>query len=265
MLDLLRRSSWPALAGRGRRAIAQPVNHLMGAATGIDDRSLVSHATRRRAADAAFAAVVMAALGWGLYSMLAYIAAGQQGLGILGHAFGPGFLTFLRVAVVVAVSSVIWVPVGVWIGFSPRVASTLGKSFSGVDGYPVPVLEDITLDVYEGEFVALLGRSGSGKSTLLRCIAGLIAPSEGEVLFRGKRLEGTNRDTTMVFQTCYSAGADAAAGISGAGWPFSASVGGAACGEAGRCPNRCRQLRGVPPSPPGWRSPAGPSPSVLAV
>jgi NitT/TauT family transport system ATP-binding protein len=77
----------------------------------------------------------------------------------------------------------------------------LGKSFSGADGHPVQVLDDITLDVDEGEFVALLGRSGSGKSTLLRCIAGLIAPSEGEVLFRGQRLAGTNRDTTMVFQT----------------------------------------------------------------
>ncbi len=64
----------------------------------------------------------------------------------------------------------------------------LGKSFSGADGHPVPVLEGITLDVDEGEFVALLGRSGSGKSTLLRCIAGLIASSEGEVLFRGQRL-----------------------------------------------------------------------------
>ena len=77
----------------------------------------------------------------------------------------------------------------------------LSKSFSGPDGRPVPVLDDITLDVDEGEFVALLGRSGSGKSTLLRCIAGLIAPSDGEVLFRGKRLVGCNRDTTMVFQT----------------------------------------------------------------
>ena len=78
---------------------------------------------------------------------------------------------------------------------------SLSKSFSGPDGRPVPVLDDITLEVGEGEFVALLGRSGSGKSTLLRCIAGLIAPTDGEVQFRGKRLEGTNRDTTMVFQT----------------------------------------------------------------
>jgi NitT/TauT family transport system ATP-binding protein len=77
----------------------------------------------------------------------------------------------------------------------------LSKSFSGPDGHPVPVLEGINLDVAEGEFVALLGRSGSGKSTLLRCIAGLMAPTSGEVLFRGRPLVGTNRDTTMVFQT----------------------------------------------------------------
>jgi NitT/TauT family transport system ATP-binding protein len=77
----------------------------------------------------------------------------------------------------------------------------LSKSFPGRGGRPLPVLDDITLDVREGEFVALLGRSGSGKSTLLRCIAGLIAPTEGQVLFRGKPLTGTNRDTAMVFQT----------------------------------------------------------------
>jgi NitT/TauT family transport system ATP-binding protein len=78
---------------------------------------------------------------------------------------------------------------------------SLSKSFSGPAGRALPVLDDITLDVQEGEFVALLGRSGSGKSTLLRCIAGLMAPTEGQVLFRGKPLTGTNRETSMVFQS----------------------------------------------------------------
>src|SRR6516164_1999528 len=77
----------------------------------------------------------------------------------------------------------------------------LSKSFAGPGGRPLPVLDDINLDVAEGEFVALLGRSGSGKTTLLRCIAGLMAPTTGEVLFRGRRLTGTNRETAMVFQT----------------------------------------------------------------
>ncbi len=78
---------------------------------------------------------------------------------------------------------------------------SLSKSFAGPGGRPLPVLDDINLDVAEGEFVALLGRSGSGKSTLLRCIAGLMAPTAGEVQFRGRRLTGTNRETSMVFQS----------------------------------------------------------------
>jgi NitT/TauT family transport system ATP-binding protein len=86
---------------------------------------------------------------------------------------------------------------------SPPLISVLhlSKSFSGPGGRPLPVLDDINIDVAEGEFVALLGRSGSGKSTLLRCIAGLMSPTEGEVQFRGEPLTGTNRETAMVFQT----------------------------------------------------------------
>jgi NitT/TauT family transport system permease protein len=140
VLNLLRRSAWPRLAGRGKRVVARPVNHLMAGLTGVDDRSLVSHAARRRAGDAAFAAVVFAALGYGMYSMLAYIAAGQQGLGILGHAFLLGFWTLLRVSVVVAVASVIWVPVGVWIGFNPRVAQYMQPVVQVLASFPANFL-----------------------------------------------------------------------------------------------------------------------------
>ncbi len=48
-----------------------------------------------------------------------------------------------------------------------------------------PVLEGISLTLETGESVAILGRSGSGKSTLLRLLAGLDAPTEGQVLVRG--------------------------------------------------------------------------------
>jgi ABC-type sugar transport system ATPase subunit len=67
-----------------------------------------------------------------------------------------------------------------------------------------PALEDLSLDVRDGEFFALLGPSGCGKSTLLRCIAGLEEPSAGEILI-GERdvtgLEPAARDVAMVFQT----------------------------------------------------------------
>lgn len=62
-------------------------------------------------------------------------------------------------------------------------------------------VEDINLAIREGEFVALLGPSGCGKSTLLRIIAGLQAPSQGKVLYRGKPLSGVNPYASIVFQT----------------------------------------------------------------
>lgn len=52
----------------------------------------------------------------------------------------------------------------------------------------VQALTSVNLQVYEGEFVVLLGASGSGKSTLLNILGGLDVPSAGEVLFRGRNL-----------------------------------------------------------------------------
>ena len=79
--------------------------------------------------------------------------------------------------------------------------SHVTKTFVSPDGSPLPVLDDISLDLREGEIVALLGRSGSGKSTLLRCIAGLISPTSGQVKYRGAVLNGANPGVAMVFQS----------------------------------------------------------------
>lgn len=73
--------------------------------------------------------------------------------------------------------------------------------FSGEKGgVASPVLQDIDLRIEENDIVAVLGPSGCGKSTLVRLMAGLIAPTRGEVLFRGKPVRGVCSGVAMVFQ-----------------------------------------------------------------
>jgi len=78
--------------------------------------------------------------------------------------------------------------------------SHVHKSFLNSEGQSLAVLENITCQLHEGEIVALLGKSGSGKSTLLRMIAGLILPSEGQVIYREKAVHAPVRGIAMVFQ-----------------------------------------------------------------
>lgn len=63
------------------------------------------------------------------------------------------------------------------------------------------VLDDISIDIEDGEFVALVGPSGSGKSTLLRIMSGLIMPSRGKVFYKGETLHDVNLESAMVFQS----------------------------------------------------------------
>jgi NitT/TauT family transport system ATP-binding protein len=77
----------------------------------------------------------------------------------------------------------------------------LSKSFLQ-DSTRVRVLNNISFDVEDHEFICILGQSGCGKSTLLRIIAGLEPPTSGEVLFNGKPIEGTDpRRAAVIFQT----------------------------------------------------------------
>jgi NitT/TauT family transport system ATP-binding protein len=68
------------------------------------------------------------------------------------------------------------------------------------DGKSTPVLEDISLEVADGEFVCLLGPSGCGKSTLLSTMAGFLLPTSGEVKIDGEVVRGPDPRRIFVFQ-----------------------------------------------------------------
>ena len=68
----------------------------------------------------------------------------------------------------------------------------------------VKVLENLNLDIRDGEFLVLLGSSGCGKSTLLNCIAGLLEPTEGQIFIKDRNVtweEPKDRGIGMVFQS----------------------------------------------------------------
>jgi len=77
----------------------------------------------------------------------------------------------------------------------------ISKSFKTQDGQGLKVIDNVNFTMQEGEIVALLGKSGSGKSTLLRIIAGLIAPSDGQVMYRNQKVNAPVPGISMVFQS----------------------------------------------------------------
>jgi NitT/TauT family transport system ATP-binding protein len=75
----------------------------------------------------------------------------------------------------------------------------LGKTY-GEGDKATHAIGDVTLTVEAGEFACVVGPSGCGKTTLLKCVAGLMKPSRGEVLLRGKRVTGPPEELALVFQ-----------------------------------------------------------------
>lgn len=86
----------------------------------------------------------------------------------------------------------------------PLIVKNLTKSYK----QGVNVLDKVSFEVKQGEFIAVIGASGSGKSTMLRCINRMIEPTSGSVIFegqeinnlKGKRIREVRKKIGMIFQ-----------------------------------------------------------------
>jgi taurine transport system ATP-binding protein len=76
----------------------------------------------------------------------------------------------------------------------------LSMHFEIPGGETVQALEDVSLDLKEGELLSVLGPSGCGKTTLLNVVAGFLAPTAGKLIMNGHEITGPDAERGMVFQ-----------------------------------------------------------------
>ncbi len=77
--------------------------------------------------------------------------------------------------------------------------SALSKTYRSKDAV-VAALDDVSVAIEEGDIYGIIGLSGAGKSTLVRCMASLLKPSSGSVLFDGKDLESMSANQLRQFR-----------------------------------------------------------------
>ena len=139
VLDLIKRA-------RLFSAIGDFVGHLLQTLSGsvshlskqIPDAPKVSVATGRLF-DWAWNAALLVFAGWALWSVYSYVHA-AVGWSDLGEAVASGFITFFRVIVLIAVASLIWVPIGVYVGLRPALAERVQPLAQFLAAFPANVL-----------------------------------------------------------------------------------------------------------------------------
>ncbi|MCW3044658.1 MAG: sulfonate transporter permease [Actinobacteria bacterium] len=223
LLEMLQQSRWPQLAGRARRKVAGSLGRAM-AVLGRDDEPLAAAAPGGRAADVAFVVLVGAVTAFGLWRLVSYTVS-HSGLGVYATALGLGFLTFLRVAFLVAVSTLIWVPVGVRIGESPRLARTAQPvvqvlaSFPANFLFPFATLLFIHTGISLNFGAVLLMALGSQWYILFNTIAGAMAiPTDLREAMDNLRVTGWQRWRRLIIPGIFPFYVTGAITASGGAW-----------------------------------------------
>jgi NitT/TauT family transport system permease protein len=183
VLNLLRESNVPGYIARPLRPAGRALDRLTRP-FGLAEYPLRAPEYKRRAGDVVFAIVTAAVIAWGIYEGVVYFGH-TAGFGQFGTCLYLGFLTLLRVIVVVAVSTVIWVPVGAKIGLSPKLSRyaqpvvQVLASFPAILLFPFAIVIFLALHLPLDYGGVLLMALGSQWYILFNVIAGASAiPTE---------------------------------------------------------------------------------------
>ena len=184
-------------------------------------------ARARRRGDLIFALRRRRPVAYGLYRMIAYI--GEDGYGEVLKAFGYGAITFGRVIVLVVVATLVWVPIGVWIGFNPRVARVaqpvvqILASFPANFLFPFATLAFIKTGLSINVGGILLMSLGAQWYILFNTIAGAMAvPTDLREAAAAAGLHGWKRWQRLIIPAIFPA--YVTGGITASGGAWNASI-----------------------------------------
>jgi NitT/TauT family transport system permease protein len=227
VLDVLRRSSVPELLGRPFKPVGVALDRLMRP-FGLAEYPLMVSAVKQRTADVFFAGAVSAAVLLGVAEALRYVHA-TVGLGAFGEALLLGAATFARVVILIVVATVIWVPVGVWIGMNPkitRIAQPIVQvlaSFPANFVFPFAVAVFVALGISLNFGAIVLMALGAQWYILFNVIAGAQAiPSDLREAMSSLRVGGWLRWRKFILPAIFPS--YVTGGITAAGGAWNASI-----------------------------------------
>jgi NitT/TauT family transport system permease protein len=223
VLDLLRHSALAAwLSRRAFGPAARAVDQALLRAERAKRRPLP--VPLRRGAQVGLSLAGLGLIGYGLVRGIGVVST-EFTLAQAGHVVTLGFLTLLRVAVMVVVATLIWTPIGVWIGFSPRLARIaqplvqIAASFPANLTFPLVVLLFIRFHVDLNWGSVLLIALGTQWYILFNVIAGAMAvPSDLREAAQVFRLRGRTLWRRLIVPAIFPAWVTGAVTAAGGAW-----------------------------------------------
>jgi NitT/TauT family transport system permease protein len=226
-LGVLRRSRVPQLLWRPIRPVARGLDHVTRP-FGLAEYPLQADERRRRTGDIVFFAAVIAIIAYGVWRAGVYFDH-TVGFGAFPYCLGLGALTMARVVVLVVVATVVWVPIGVKIGMSPKLARYAQPVVQVLASFPAQLLFPFATLVFVALHIPLnfggilLMALGAQWYILFNTIAGASSiPTDMREMVDQFRLPRRQRWKQMILPAIFPA--YVTGGITAAGGAWNASI-----------------------------------------